>query len=252
MLSDATILIVDDQPRLLELLSLTLASSGYCVLKANDGLAALDILRSQPVDLILADIAMPRMNGYQLHQRVLENPAWAATPFIFLTARALDSDIRYGKQLGVDDYLTKPIEPEDLLAAVRGRLRRARQLAALSAQFPASDINKPVFQLGRLRIDAGQHRVWQDDQPVSLSAREFKLLESLARQANQVVPLQELVKSTHDLETDYRDAGTLLRPLVRSLRRKLGHAAGDMGCIESVRGVGYQLVPSRLQSNGKA
>src|SRR4051812_43325670 len=129
-----TILVADDQPDLRAMISLTLESAGFQVLASGDGLEALATLQAQAVDLILADIAMPRMNGYQLYQRVCETPRWLAIPFIFLTARSLDSDIRYGKELGVDDYLIKPIEPEDLLAAVQGRLRRAAQLAGLMTQ----------------------------------------------------------------------------------------------------------------------
>ena len=86
---------------------------------AKDGIEALTTLRSHTVDLILADIGMPRMNGYQLYDHVAENPQWVMIPFVFLTARALDSDIRYAKELGVDDYLTKPFMPDDLLAAIR-------------------------------------------------------------------------------------------------------------------------------------
>lgn len=241
---NATILVVDDQPALLDLMQLTLQSSGYQVLTAKDGVEALSTLASQSVDLILADIAMPRMNGYQLYERIIEHPEWVTIPFVFLTCRALDSDIRFGKELGVDDYLTKPIQPEDLLAAVRGRLRHARRLAEASIQpAPAQSSNSDLMDLGKLRIDTSQRRVWLQGRRVILSAREFRLLECLARQANSVVPLQSLVKRTHDLDTDYSDASALLRPLIRSLRRKLGYPAGDMGCIESVRGVGYQLIP---------
>src|SRR5215217_9197058 len=95
------ILVADDQPELQAMLSLTLESAGFQVLRAGDGLEALAILQTHTVDLILADIAMPRMNGYQLYQRVREHAHWLAIPFLFLTARSLDSDIRYGKELGV-------------------------------------------------------------------------------------------------------------------------------------------------------
>jgi len=238
-----TILVADDQPDLRAMISLTLESAGFQVLRAGDGLETLAILQTQAVDLILADIAMPRLNGYQLYQRVCENPRWLAIPFIFLTARSLDSDIRYGKELGVDDYLTKPIEPEDLLAAVQGRLRRASQLAHLLAQ-PATPApaDQRGLAVGRLRIEAGQHRAWLDDQLLDLSAREFTLLEYLARRADIMVSPQELIRVTHGLETDDAEAGSLLRPMIRSLRRKLGYAVGEMGCIENVRGVGYRLV----------
>jgi DNA-binding response OmpR family regulator len=238
----ATILVVDDQPEILDNLELLLEAEGFQVLTARDGIEALALLQSQAVDLILADIAMPRMNGYQLHERVRENPKWIAVPFLFLTARALDSDIRYGRELGVDAYLTKPIQPEDLLATVQGRLRRAQQLAQVAHQPVPQVVPLDPLQLGRLRIDPAQHRVWMDQRPVQLSAREFVLLEYLARRANRVVSPQELILVTHQLETDRVEAGALLRPLIRSLRRKLGYSVGEMGCIENVRGVGYRLM----------
>jgi DNA-binding response OmpR family regulator len=241
--NNSTVLLVDDQPDLLDNLKLTLEAAGYRVGTASDGFEAQDVLRSQPVDLILADIAMPRMNGYQLYERVRHDPRWAAIPFIFLTARALDSDVRYGKELGADDYLTKPIQPEDLLAAVRGKLRRARQLAHLPGQPQhAPGLGQRAVTVGRLQIDPGQHRVWLNGQPIHLSAREFTLLEYLARRQGVVVPPGELIQVTHGFNADNVEAGTLLRPLIRSLRRKLGYGIGEMGCIENVRGVGYRLI----------
>ena len=87
--------------------------------------------------------------------------------------------------------------------------------------------------------------IWLDGKPVTLSLKEFKLLACLARHQDRVVPLQELIKNTHGLDTDHVEASALLRPLIRSVRRKLGYPAGDMGCIKSVRGVGYQLDPQR-------
>jgi DNA-binding response OmpR family regulator len=240
----ASILVVDDQPELLENLELVLVAEGYHVLTARDGVEALSVMQSHPVDLILADIAMPHMNGYQLYEHVRRNPEWVAVPFLFLTARALDSDIRYGKELGVDDYLTKPIQPEDLLAVVQGKLRRAQQLTQVTPQpAPSLALKRQILELGRLRIDRGQHRAWMDEEPVKLSAREFTLLECLAEIPDQLMSAQELIQVTHELDTDKVEAGALLRPLIRSLRRKLGYPVGDPGCIENVRGVGYRLNP---------
>jgi len=241
----AAILAVDDQQELLDNIALTLRAGGYTVLTATDGINALEVLRSQPVDLILADIAMRRMNGYQFYQQVRENQAWVAIPFLFLTARAMDSDIRYGKELGVDDYLTKPIEPEDLLAAVQGKLRRTQQLAALSQPPIQSAHEQLASPLGRLQIHMSQHRVWVDGQAVKLSAREFMLLAHLAQRAGDVVAPHELIQVTHGLTIDDVEAGELLRPLIRTLRRKLGYPIGEPGCIENVRGVGYRLVGLR-------
>jgi DNA-binding response OmpR family regulator len=240
----ASVLVVDDEPYLRDGIRLTLEAEGYRVLTASDGAEALAVLQSQPVDLILADIAMPRMNGYQLYERVRENQQWTTIPFIFLTARAMDSDVRYGKELGADDYLTKPVEPADMVAAIRGKLRRAQQLARQPAPpAPPPALGPRTLTVGKLRIDPGQHGVWLDEKPVRLSAREFTLLEYMVRRANHVVSPQELIQITHGLETDHVEAGVLLRPLIRSLRRKLGYPVGDMGCIETVRGVGYRLTP---------
>jgi DNA-binding response OmpR family regulator len=101
-----------------------------------------------------------------------------------------------------------------------------------------------TLDLGWLRIELGQYRVWLHDEPLSLSNTEFRLLETLVVHADRVVSLSDLVQVTHGLDATHTEASGLLRPMVRSLRRKMGHEAGDLGCIESVRGVGYRLVSS--------
>ncbi len=243
MNAGVTILVVDDEPDLLDNISLALEAEGHHVIIANDGVEALAALRSQPVDLILADVAMPNMNGYQLYERVRETPDWLMIPFIFLSARSLDSDIHYGKELGADDYLTKPIRARDLIAVVRGKLRRAQQLKQSVAHTPPSaGAEQSLLTVGRLRIDSGQHRAWLDEQELKLSAREFILLDYMAQQAGKIVRPQELVQITHDLETDHVEARALLRPLILSLRRKLGASLPEQSCIENVRGVGYRLI----------
>jgi len=242
METEATILITDDQPELLESISLALESAGYQALTATDGLEALELLRSESVDLILADIAMPGMNGYQLYERIQENPTWLVIPFIFLTARSFDSDIRYGKELGVDDYLIKPIKPEDLLAVVRGKLHRARQLSQVAAQSgPALGVSD-ILSMGPLQINVGQHRAYWQEQELKLSAKEFVLLQYLAQHAGQVISPPELVKATHQIEVNHVDAGSLLGPLLHALRRKLELVTGKTELIENVRGVGYRLL----------
>lgn len=241
-----TILVVDDEPALVENIKLPLEMEGYRVLVAGDGTEALKLLEAEPVNLILTDIAMPDMNGYQLYERVCKNPLWALIPFIFLTARTLDSDIRYGKELGVDDYLAKPIRGVDLLATVRGKLRRAQHLTDSMAKMITSlsmsgGAEQRFLEVGLLRVDIEQHRIWVAEAEVSLSAKEFILLEYLARQHGKIATPSELIQVTHHFETDPVEAGTLLRPLILSLRRKLGSTVGDMGLIENVRGVGYRL-----------
>jgi DNA-binding response OmpR family regulator len=238
-----TILVAEDQAAMLETIQVALEMSGYRVLTACDGLEALAILESEPVDLILADIAMPRLNGYQLYERVRENPQWVAIPFVFVTARAMDSDIHYALEMGVDDYLTKPIQLDHLLSTVRGKLRRARQLSQqydLPSEPAAPEAE--ILEVGPLRMEPDEYRAWMHGEPVQLSLTEFTLLEYLIRRAGRAVALTELCQVTHNLDTDHGEAGSLLYPLVRTLRRKLGYPTGEMGCIENVRGVGYRLV----------
>ena len=125
MKSSAAILLVDDQPDLLVNLSLALEAVGYQTLTARDGVEALATLQSQPVDLIVSDIEMPRMNGYQLYQWVRENPMWVRIPFLFLSAHLPDTDIYLGQELSTDDYLTKPIRTGDLISIVQSKLQHA-------------------------------------------------------------------------------------------------------------------------------
>lgn len=240
------ILLVDDHPQLLYHLKLTLEKTGeYEVLTAHDGAEALELLHGQPVDMIVADIAMPRMNGYQLYEHVRINPVdpyWIILPFVFLSARALESDIRYGKALGADDYLTKPVQPEDLLAVIRGKLQQYQRLLALFKQ-PSS----PAFitlSMGqyRLRFDCRQRRVWADNTEIALSIKENFLLGYLAQQPNKVVTAGELALITHDLEVDEQEAGLLLRPIIKRLRRKLREPLGGIDCIKNVWGRGYMLI----------
>jgi DNA-binding NarL/FixJ family response regulator len=125
----STILIVDDDAGMRSAIEDLLRHNGYNVNSAQDGFAGLERLRVQTPDLILADIIMPGMNGYQFYQRVRNRPEWLWIPFIFLTAKDSPEDIRFGRELVVDDYINKPFEPEDLLSIVMGKLGRFDQLA---------------------------------------------------------------------------------------------------------------------------
>jgi two-component system alkaline phosphatase synthesis response regulator PhoP len=239
----ASILVVDDQVLTLAAIQATLELDGFQVYTAKDGIEALEVLRVTEIDVILADIAMPRMNGYELFETVRQDKRWIHIPFIFLTARTMDSDIRYGKELGVDDYLTKPFRMEDLRASVAGKLRRSKQLTRFTA--PATqDIErqKGVLVIDELRINPEQHRLWVGETEVPLSIKEFALLLHLARHAGKVITLGELCHVTHDLTTNNVEAGSLLYPLIRSLRTKLAAHQVNPEKIQSVRGVGYCLV----------
>jgi DNA-binding response OmpR family regulator len=112
------ILVVEDQPELCMSIRMTLELAGYRVFTAGTGVGALETLQAQPIDLIVSDIGMPQLDGYQLCRQIRADRRWYKIPLLFLTARGAEEDMRYAKALGADDYLLKPIEPEDLLAAV--------------------------------------------------------------------------------------------------------------------------------------
>ncbi len=130
---DTIILVVDDNPDLVDGVKLTLEMEGYQVLSAASGPEALTILERITPDLILADIMMPEMDGFELYERVHADQRWIQVPFIFLTAKTDQNDIRRGKEMGADDYITKPFDPQDLIAAIRGRLKRMSQVTGRPA-----------------------------------------------------------------------------------------------------------------------
>jgi len=150
MSNDKTILIVDDEEGIRSSLQEFLSLSGFKVLSAENGVEGLKILEVDVPDLIIADIMMPRMNGYQFYNRVRENPDWVWLPFVFLTAKGEDEDVRFGKELGVDDYLQKPIDPEDLLATVLGKLKRYE---AFESRLPVEETSNTKANNAKDQVD---------------------------------------------------------------------------------------------------
>lgn len=248
----STILIIDDDLTGCKTLEGMLRSVDYRIFFVTSGQDALHAAQQTLPDLVLLDDMMPEIDGFEVCRQLRAAPILAEVPIIMVMALDdRDSCIR-GMESGADDFVIKPIDRMELRARVRTitRLNRYRQLLRRAAQL-AHLITQPAaptptdqrsITVGRLRIDSGQHRAWLDDQLIDLSAREFTLLEYLTRRADTTVSPQELIRVTHSLETDDVEAGSLLRPMIRSLRRKLGYAVGEMGCIENVRGVGYRLV----------
>ena len=164
------LLVVDDHPDLLNTLKLILTQHGFEVLTARNGQEALDLLQVQPVDLVLSDVAMPHINGYQLFQALRESsdPRLVTMPFIFISGRAtLDSDIRFAKSLGADDYLVKPVCQEDLIAVVKGKLLAAERLQQTFAPAPTMPNGYETVALvidnQTLYLDYVQHRLMSLD-----------------------------------------------------------------------------------------
>lgn len=244
-MTNAKILVVDDEESMRSLLKITLTRHGFSTVIAKDGREALDIVKGQEVDLILSDVAMPDMNGYQLYEEIRQSTdiRRVLVPFVFLTARNMASDIRYGKGLGVDDYLVKPIVEADLVTIIHGKVGAFRRtLEVIDQQGNRED--EFTFEVGGqlLVVNRAQHRAWVGDEEISIPTRAMFLLERLIETPDKVVTASELIKTTHSINaTEAMDIGALLRPLVRRLRAPLINQ-GLGWTVQNVRGIGYMFV----------
>lgn len=221
------ILIVDDEPDALELISFNLRSAGFDISTAEDGEQALKMARSLQPDLILLDVMLPEVDGLEVCKTVRRDPAIAGIPIIMLTAKAAEVDRVLGLELGADDYVTKPFSPRELVLRVKNMLKRGL--------LPEEKVDQ--IKAGRLLIDIPQHLVIVDDKPVNLTATEFKLLTLLAQRKGRVQSRDQLLQDVweYDSVIDTRTVDTHMR----RLREKLGDAAKY---LDTVRGVGYRFV----------
>ncbi len=228
MSEDASILIVEDEQDLLELLRYNLDREGYRVSTAARGEDALRQVRAEPPDLILLDIMLPEMDGLEVCRTLKSRPATAGVSVIMLTAKGEEADVVRGLQLGADDYVTKPFSPRVLLARIKAVLRRR------DAETKPDDGN--VIAAGGISIDRERHEVVAGGATVDLTATEFKLLTVLASRPGRVFTRQQIIESIHDGFAAVTDRSVDVQ--VVALRKKLGDA-GD--AIETVRGVGYRF-----------
>lgn len=224
------ILIVDDEPRYLRLLEANLRTEGYDVISALDGSQALDAFSSQPVDLILLDIMMPKMDGFAVCQRIRE---FSNVPIIILTAKGDEQDRVRGLDLGADDYLIKPFSAIELLARVRAVLRRA--------QVTVENGQARYFTHGNLRIDFARAEVWRGNQPVYLSATEYRLLLQFAHNIGKIMTSENLLTSIWG--TEYRDDKEILWVSIARLRQKLEDDPHAPKHIVTRSGLGYLMPP---------
>ncbi len=226
MKQKTTILIVDDDPQLLRLVRLNLESEGYHVLAAGDASSALAHLSREAPELILLDVLLPGMNGYELCQRIRE---FSSTPIIFLTAKVEDTDKVEGLKLGADDYLTKPFNIQELLARIEAVLRRTDGSKGASAP--------STFSCDDLSVDFVRHRVAKQGREVPLTATEYKLLTQLVCNAGRVMLHRELL--TRVWGSEYQDELDYLRAYIRHLRSKLEEDPHQPKYILSKPGIGY-------------
>ncbi|HYU19924.1 MAG TPA: response regulator transcription factor [Chloroflexota bacterium] len=223
-----SVLVADDDPRLLKLVQRNLELNGYRVLTAMDGHNALKMAEAEELDLLLLDIMMPGMDGRDVCRRVRE---FSTVPIIILTAREAEEDKVSGLDAGADDYLTKPFGSMELLARVRAALRRA--------QFSSPDQGQPVFQTGELEVDFAQQVARVSGQQVNLTPTEFRIVSFLARNAGRVVTQADLLTKVWGPE--YKDEAHLLRVNIARLRGKIELDPSNPRFVTTRPGIGYTL-----------
>ncbi len=221
------ILVVDDTRNIQQMISDFLSSREYEVLTASDGEEALEIFREEIPDLILLDIMMPNMDGYQFISALRKV---SDIPVIMITARQQEADIIKGFELGADDYITKPFNLRELLVRLRAVLRRSS----------LRDQSLHQLEIGNLRLETSKHEVTLDEHLVDLTPIEFTLLEILMSNAGKVMKRQDL--SIRLMENGYAGSEPTLKIHIRNLRQKLGDDLNNPRYIETVFGIGYRLL----------
>lgn len=223
-----SILVVDDERRYRELLEMNLARRGYRVVQAVDGLTALNQFELEQPDLVLLDLKLPDIDGYEVCRRIRE---YSSTPIIMLTAKAEPYEKVRGLTVGADDYVTKPFSADEVLARVAAVLRRSEGTRAAAAT--------ETFATGELRIDYAQHRVTLRDREIELSPGEYRLLALLAANAGRVVVQEELLRRVWG--EGFSGEAALLQTAIRRLRTKLEDDPAEPTYVLTKRGIGYWL-----------
>jgi DNA-binding response OmpR family regulator len=219
------VLVVDDEPPIIELITGYLVREGYEVMSEDDGLAALETIRTSAPDVVVLDVMLPGLDGIEVCRRLR---AFSDAYVLMLTARGEEIDRIMGLTVGADDYLVKPFSPRELVARVKALLRRPRPGPGAHPATPAG-----------LEIDEPRHAVHVDGSPVELTALEFGLLAALARDPGVVVGRQALLDQVWGPAFVADDH--LVDVHVANLRRKLGDDPSRPRFVETVRGVGYRL-----------
>lgn len=222
-----TILVVDDEEDILELVDHTLSRGGFKVIRAMAGEEALDILRKEKPSAVLLDLMLPGMDGLTVARLIKGDQMTRNIPIIMLTARGEEPDIVIGLEIGADDYVTKPFSPRVLLARIKAVLRRRAK--------DDTEIQKPI-SIHNIVIDLGRHQVTVDDKIMQLTFTEFAILHFLAKRPGWVFTRSQIVDAVKG--DDYFVTDRAVDVQIVGLRKKLGEAGS---LIETVRGIGYRL-----------
>jgi two-component system phosphate regulon response regulator PhoB len=227
-MSKETILIVDDEEDILELIKFNLKGEGYNILQAMTGEEAIKIAKQSGPDLMVLDLMLPGIDGLEVTRYLKNNDATTDIPIVMLTAKGEESDIITGLELGANDYISKPFSPRELTARIRAILRRRQK--------NNTDAPVRVRQEGDMVIDRAKHRVSIEGKIVELTLSEFELLSFLAEKKGWVFTRGQIVDAIHG--ENYAVTERSIDVIIVGLRKKLGSYSS---CIETVRGVGYRF-----------
>ena len=227
-----TVLVVDDERNIVDLIELYAKQAGYRVLRAYDGLTALDLIEREQPSIVVLDLMLPGFDGLEVCRRI-QRDVWV--PVLMLTARDSEADMVIGLSVGADDYMTKPFSARELVARVAALLRRSER-----AKEPVASEHE-ILRLGGLDLDPTTRRCSYDGAVVHLTPTEFELVMYLGRRPGRVATREELLAQVWGY--DFPAGGRTVDSHVRSVRRKLG---SDL--VRTVHGVGYAIDPSDVQA----
>jgi two-component system, OmpR family, alkaline phosphatase synthesis response regulator PhoP len=225
-----TILVVDDEPQIVQLVRDYLEHGGFKVLTATDGATALRTASTQHPDLVVLDLGLPGIDGLDVTRSLRRN---GVVPIIMLTARADESDKLVGLELGADDYLTKPFSPKELVARIRSVLRRSE-----AARTPAD-----IIRVGEMELDVPSMGLTMGGKPVELTQAEFQLLATMARQPGRIFSRAQLLNAVHAVAFDSYERA--IDAHVKNLRRKIEPDPHSPRYLLTVFGVGYRIADAR-------
>jgi two-component system alkaline phosphatase synthesis response regulator PhoP len=223
--NNITILLVDDEPDILEIVGYNLSAEGYNVITAEDGKEAIKIAKKKKPQLIILDVMMPEMDGIETCEQIRKIPELEDTMITFFTARGEDYSQMAGFDAGADDYITKPIKPKVLVSKVNALLRRFRE----------NETASNIVQVGNLIINRDEYKIINNDEEIILPRKEFELLSLLASKPGKVFKREEILDSVWGNEVVV--GGRTIDVHIRKLREKIGDDS-----FKTVKGVGYKFV----------
>jgi len=223
------IVVVEDEPDILEVLCYNLKREGYKVAESLDGSQGLALIQQLLPDLVLLDLMLPGLDGLEICRSLKSDPRTQHIPIIMVTAKGEESDVVLGLGMGADDYIPKPFSPRELIARVKAVIRRGEVVANM--------LESEVIEHGELKIDLNKHQVTFGAEIIKLTASEFRLLACLAGHPGQVFSREQLLNHTSGDNVVVIDRNIDVH--IRSIRKKLGE---DKPYIETIRGIGYRFL----------